>query len=55
VLVDMLPLLKRCGFDSAQLRDDQDLQAADEALGFFAGHYQGDAVEPQPLFQRKAA
>lgn len=45
VLVDMLPLLRRCGFSAAQLRADQDLQAAQRALGFFNSpretlHYQ---------------
>lgn len=52
VLVDMLPLLRRCGFSAAQLRADQDLQAAQRALGFFSSpgealHYQrapGDAT-----------
>jgi uncharacterized protein (DUF934 family) len=52
VLVDMLPLLKRTGFDAAALRADQSLDVAERALGFFAGHYQGDAVEHRPLFAR---
>jgi uncharacterized protein (DUF934 family) len=52
VLVDMLPLLQRCGFDAVQLRRDQSLDAAQRALGFFAGHYQGDAHQPQPAFAR---
>ncbi len=52
VLVDMLPLLQRTGFDSVVLRDDQSLDSAQRALRFFAGHYQGDAVEPRPLFRR---
>ncbi len=55
VLVDMLPLLQRTGFDAAQLRADQKLDAARRALRFFAGHYQGDVVQPQPLFARAAA
>jgi uncharacterized protein (DUF934 family) len=54
VLVDMLPLLKRTGFDTAQLRADQSLDAAERALRFFPGHYQGDTVEPRPLFARPA-
>src|SRR6185436_7429227 len=45
VLVDMLPLLQRNGFDAALLRADQDLDAARRALKFFAGHYQGDVVQ----------
>ncbi len=52
VLVDMLPLLQRTGFDAVELRADQSLESAQRALRFFAGHYQGDTVEPQPLFGR---
>ena len=53
VLVDMLPLLVRCGFDAAQLRADQSLAAAERALSFFPdGHYQGDLIEPLPRFRR---
>ena len=40
VLADMLPLLRRCGFDAVQLRADQSQQAAERALGFFSTHYQ---------------
>jgi len=54
VLVDMLPLLQRTGFDAVQLRADQRLESAQRALRFFAGHYQGDAVERRPAFQRSA-
>ena len=52
VLVDMLSLLKRTGFDTAHLRADQSLEAAERALRFFPGHYQGDTVEHRPLFAR---
>ncbi len=52
VLVDMLPLLQRTGFDAVQLRADQRLDAAQRALRFFAGHYQGDTQEPRPAFAR---
>lgn len=55
VLVDMLPLLQRSGFDAAHLRADQSLEAARRALRFFAGHYQGDMHEPRPAFARPAA
>jgi uncharacterized protein (DUF934 family) len=58
VLVDMLPLLQRSGFDAVQLRADQCLEAAHRALGFFAGlngHYQADTVTPAPHFARQAA
>jgi uncharacterized protein (DUF934 family) len=47
VLVDMLPLLRRCGFDSAQLRADQNPAHADRTLVQFPGHYQRDASRSQ--------
>ena len=56
VLVDMLPLLQRTGFNAVQLRADQSVEAAQRALGFFEqGHYQGDVKETQPWFARRAA
>ncbi len=55
VLVDMLPLLARCGFDAAVLRPGQSVEAARRALGFFDGHYQGDVLQPQPPYRRQAA
>jgi uncharacterized protein (DUF934 family) len=59
VLIDMLPLLRRCGFDAVQLRADQDLTVAARMLeqlpAPFAGHYQGDAAGNRPLFARQAA
>jgi uncharacterized protein (DUF934 family) len=44
VLVDMLPLLNRTGFDAVVMRPDQSLDSAQRALRFFANHYQGDAA-----------
>ena len=55
VLVDMLPLLQRTGFDAVLLRADQSLESAQRALRFFAGHYQGDVHEPRPLYRRAEA
>lgn len=55
VLVDMMPLLQRCGVDAVQMRADQDQAAAERALGFFAGHYQADVNETRPLFARAGA
>lgn len=52
VLVDMVPLLARTGFDAAVLRPDQSVDSAERALEFFAGHYQSDLNEPRPLFAR---
>ena len=53
-LVDMVLLMKRSGFDSVALRADQSLEAAHRALTFFPGFYQGDAVDPEPLFAKPA-
>ena len=50
VLVDMLPLLQRTGFDAVVLRADQSRDAAERALGFFPGFYQGDVREHRPHF-----
>ena len=52
VLADMLPLLARTGFDAVQMRSDQKRATAERALGFFAGHYQGDVQQPLPAFAR---
>jgi uncharacterized protein (DUF934 family) len=56
VLVDMMPLLARTGFDAVALRANQDRAAAERALGFFAarGHYQGDVQATKPVFGRAA-
>ena len=55
VLVDMLPLLQRSGFDAVVLRADQSVDAAKRALGFFPAYYQGDVRETRPLFGRAPA
>ncbi|MED5618727.1 DUF934 domain-containing protein [Ideonella sp. BN130291] len=52
VVVDMLPLLQRTGFDAVVLRGDQKRESAERALTFFAGHYQGDVQQTRPLFAR---
>ena len=52
VLVDMLPLLQRTGFDAVVLRPDQSLEAARRALAFFPAHYQGSIDDRQPLFAK---
>src|SRR6516225_6863789 len=49
VVVDMMPLLQRCGVDAVVLREGQRQASAECALGFFPqGHYQGDVLQPQP-------
>jgi uncharacterized protein (DUF934 family) len=53
VLVDMMPLLARTGFDAVVMRADQSREFAERALSFFAdGHYQGDVIQPLPRFRR---
>jgi uncharacterized protein (DUF934 family) len=55
VVVDMLPLLRRCGFDAVQLRADQNPETALRTLGFIPAHYQGDITGNRPAFARQAA
>ena len=50
VLVDQVLQMQRSGFSSAVLRADQNLDHAQRQLERFAGFYQGDAAQPQPLF-----
>jgi uncharacterized protein (DUF934 family) len=53
-LVDMVSLMQRSGFDAVALRADQSIDAAERALRFFPGYYQGDVNERRPLFARPA-
>jgi uncharacterized protein (DUF934 family) len=55
VVVDMMLQLTRTGFDAAVLREGQRQASAERALGFFPAFYQGDVLEPRPLFGRQAA
>jgi uncharacterized protein (DUF934 family) len=55
VVVDMLPLLQRTGFDAVQLRDGQSEASARRALQIVTEHYQGDVHETRPLFSRVPA
>jgi len=56
VVVDMMPLLERCGVDAVVLREGQRQSSAERALGFFPmGHYQGDVLQTQPRFAREVA
>jgi uncharacterized protein (DUF934 family) len=50
VLVDQLVQMQRTGFSSAVLRADQSLEAAHAQFDRYPDFYQGDAVNPQPLF-----
>jgi uncharacterized protein (DUF934 family) len=48
VLVDMLPLLARTGFDAVHLRAGESVEAAERALSFIPAHYQGALAENRP-------
>jgi len=55
VLVDMVQMLVRNGFDEALLRGDQSREIAQRQLDFFRdGFYQADVGETRPWFQRRA-
>jgi len=54
VIVDMLPLLWRCGVDEAVLSPGQSPQAGLAALRQFPAHYQADARQPWPPYRRAA-
>ena len=55
VLRDQLLFMKRSGFDSFSLRDDQDPGEAIAAFGEFSEEYQASNTQPQPLFRRRYA
>jgi len=55
VVVDMMLQLTRTGFDAVALREGQQQASAERALRFFPAFYQGDVLEPRPLFGRQAA
>lgn len=52
VVVDMLPLLQRSGFDAVALRADQNVEIARRQLTFFPAYYQGDVHDNRPRFAR---
>ena len=54
VVVDMVPLLQRCGFSAVKLRADQRIESAQQALGFIGAHYQGDARGRLPVFRQSS-
>lgn len=53
VLIDQLYFMKRCGFDTFALREDQDIDDAIAAFSTFTVNYQNDANDQQPLFRRR--
>ena len=50
---DHLRLMAQCGFDSFQLREGEDAQAALAGLDDFSEAYQATAAQPVPLFRRR--
>jgi uncharacterized protein (DUF934 family) len=55
VLIDQLVQMKRMGFDTAVLRDDQNPEFAAAQFARYAAFYQGDAVNVAPHFAKEVA
>ncbi|NWN90512.1 DUF934 domain-containing protein [Marinobacter adhaerens] len=55
VLLDQLQFMKRCGFDSYELRPDKDIGKAARSLNFFSQGYQAATDTDVPLFRRRAS
>ena len=55
VLRDQLLFMKRSGFDSFSLRDDQDPDEAIAAFRELSEEYQASSTQQQPLFRRRPA
>ncbi len=53
VLRDQLYYMSRCGFDSFDLRQDQDSELCLQAFNDFKTGYQATIAEPVPLFRRR--
>ncbi|MFT3780306.1 MAG: DUF934 domain-containing protein [Ottowia sp.] len=55
VLVDQLVQMERSGFTSAVLAEGQSLETAERQFARYRAFYQGDALQPRPLFARDGA
>ena len=53
VLIDQLFFMKRCGFSSFLLREDQEEQSALAALTAFSSPYQACSDDPEPLYRKR--
>jgi len=53
VFVDLLVHMQRSGFSSAVLREGVDASAAQRQFERYAGFYQGDVEQKEPLFARE--
>lgn len=54
VLLDQLFYMKRCGFDSFELRPDKDISKAEASLQVFSDVHQAAVDEKTPLFRRRS-
>lgn len=54
VLIDQLVQMARSGFTSAVLAEGQNAAAAERQFARYRAFYQGDVLEPRPLFARDA-
>ena len=52
ILIDQLPYLRRCGFDTFALRDDQDISIALQSFEPFSDSYQAE-LDREALFNRR--
>jgi uncharacterized protein (DUF934 family) len=52
VLADQLQYMARCGIDAFALSEGKDVAAALRAMDDFTVKYQGDTVDPLPLYRR---
>lgn len=55
VLIDQLVHMHRSGFTSAVLAAGVEPAAAERQFARYSAYYQGDVLEPRPLFAREAA
>ena len=53
VLIDQVFFMKRCGFDTYALREDQIVEDAIAAFSTFTNPYQNDVHDQRPLFRRR--
>jgi uncharacterized protein (DUF934 family) len=55
VLIDLLVHMHRSGFTSAVLAEGVNADAAQRQFDRYSAFYQGDVLEPRPLFARETA
>ena len=53
VLIDQLVQMERSGFTSAVLTEGQNPEVAERQFARYRAFYQGDALQPRPLFARE--